>query len=219
MATATAAAAVAERHVLLANVGWETYQNLLADDPGRRTPRLTYDRGNLELVSPSLPHEADNRIVALLVDVVAAELGIDVFDVGSTTFTRRDLQRGFEADSAFYVSNAARVRGQSRIDLAVDPPPDLIVEVEITNPVLDKPALYAAMGVPELWRLGRGGVTLLRLDPAGNAETATSDALPPLTRAVIERFVVAGRSLPRPAWRRQVQAWVRGERGSNPPAR
>src|SRR3712207_757480 len=98
MAAATAAsppAVGADRTVVLPSVGWETYARLLADDEERRVPRLTYDRGVLEFVCPSMPHEEAGETITRLVDIVAAVLGIPIRSVGSTTYTRRDLQRGF----------------------------------------------------------------------------------------------------------------------------
>lgn len=124
--------------VILHGVSWKTYESLLADHTDRSVPRFAYDQGELEIVSPSPKHEKLNRGLALLVEVVAEEFGIDVYDLGSTTFKREDLERGFEPDSCFYVQNEERVRGKDRIDLETDPPPDLVIEIDITSPSLDK---------------------------------------------------------------------------------
>ena len=90
-----------EQRVILRGVSWETYERLLADNEERRVPLLTYDRGVLEAMSPSAEHEMVSHIIALLVEVVAEELGIDVVGAGHTTFRREDLQRGFEPDGCF----------------------------------------------------------------------------------------------------------------------
>ena len=123
----------AEQRVLLRNISWETYERLLEERGDNSAPRFTYDRGELEIMSPSPEHEALNRSIALLVEFLAAELGIDVYDLGSTTFRREDLERGFEPDSCFYIENEERVRGKTRKDLSVDPPPDLVIEIDITS--------------------------------------------------------------------------------------
>ena len=115
-------------------------------------PRLTYDRGTLGIMSPSSEHERYNRAVAQIVEELAAELDVDMDSLGSTTFRREDIDRGFEPDSCLYVRNAPRVRGKKRIDLAADPPPDLVIEIDITSPSLNKFPVLAHVGVPEVWR-------------------------------------------------------------------
>src|SRR3954468_6110664 len=115
---------VADECVVLHHVSWDTYEHLLADDEERRVPRMTYDQGVLELVTPSMPHEEDARTITRIVDIVAANLGIPIRSVGSTTFRRKDLERGFEPDTSFYIQNEERIRGQREVDLSVDPLPD-----------------------------------------------------------------------------------------------
>jgi Uma2 family endonuclease len=94
---------VADDCVVLRNVSWETYERLLSDDEERRVPRMTYDRGVLELVTPSLPHEKDALTITRIVDIVAAIMGIPVLSAGGTTYRRQDLERGFEPDASFYI--------------------------------------------------------------------------------------------------------------------
>ena len=88
----------AEQRVILQNVSWRTYQDLLADCEDRSSPRLTYDRGVLEIMSPSAEHEEYNRTISMLVEVVAEELSIDVRNLGSTTFKREEQLRGTEPE-------------------------------------------------------------------------------------------------------------------------
>ncbi len=135
----------AEQRILLSNVSWETYERLLADHESTSAPRFAFGRGGLEIKSPSPEHEAYNRTIALLVELLAEELGIDVYDLGSTTFRRADLERGFEPDSCLYIQNEERVRGKGRIDLAIDPPPDLVIEVDITSPSINKLSIHARL--------------------------------------------------------------------------
>jgi Uma2 family endonuclease len=94
---------MADECVVLPSVSWETYERLLNDDQERRIPRMTFDQGVLELVTPSMPHKEDARTVTRVVDIVAANLGIPIRSVGSTTFRRKDLGRGFEPDASFYI--------------------------------------------------------------------------------------------------------------------
>ena len=140
----------AEQRVLLRNVSWETYERLLAEREESRVPRFAYDRGMLEIMSPSTELEHPSHIIALLVEVFAEEMNVNVYGVGSTTFRREDLDRGFEPDACFYVQNEEHVRGKPRIGLNVDPPPDLVIEVDITSPPLNKLPIDAQIDVPEI---------------------------------------------------------------------
>lgn len=195
----------------LTGISWETYEALLSDYLDRSVPHFTYDHGVLEIMAPSLPHEKDNRLLALLVEVVAEELAIDVSNVGSMTFTRRDLDRGFEPDTGFYIQHEAIVREAREINLVTDPPPDLLIEVEVSNSVLPKLPIFAAIGVPEVWRIGAERVRILVLDNGDYAASDRSTALPPLTADALSRFLSRGRSLPRTAWLREVRGWVRAQ--------
>lgn len=197
--------------VTLHNVSWETYECLLADFRNSSAPRLAYDRGTLEIMSPLPEHERRNRTLALLVEVVAEEWGRNLQNLGSTTFRRRDVLRGFEPDSCFYLQNADRIRPDAaEIDLSVDPPPDLVIEIDITHPSLDKLPLYAQIGVPEIWRDDGRSVTILTLrGEAGYVEQGDSIALPGLTSAVLTRFMEDSATRTRLAWLQALRDWAR----------
>jgi len=205
-----------EGRVILRNVGWETYERLLEEDPGRSAPRFFYDRGVLEIVSPSFEHEQIAGVVASLVDELAVELEIDVVGAGSTTFNREDLLRGFEPDVSFYFSeNASRVRGKRRISLdAGDPPPDLVVEVDITSPSASKLPIYAHLGVAEVWHHDGARLTILGLvrqdaEEGYYAEIPESSFLAPARVESLTRFVEEGLTSGRPVWTRRVREWAR----------
>ncbi|MBT9315750.1 Uma2 family endonuclease [Leptothoe spongobia] len=140
-----------EKRVALNGLDWLAYQQMKALLNERTRARLTYDRGTLEITMPSEPHEFYARLIELFVRILVVELGLQIKTLGSTTLDREDLARGSEPDNGYYIQNQPQVAGRT-IDLAVDPPPDLIVEVDITHTDIDKNALYAAMGVPEFWR-------------------------------------------------------------------
>ncbi len=142
----------AEQKITLHNASWETYERLIRERGESRVPRFAYDRGELEIISPSAEHESAAYFLELLVALFAEETGVNAYGVGSTTFKREDLERGFEPDACFYVQNEERIRGKPRIDLDVDPPPDLVIEIDITSPSLNKLSIYARMGVFEIWR-------------------------------------------------------------------
>jgi Uma2 family endonuclease len=199
----------AEQRVVLHKIAWETYERLLADNENNSAPRLAYDRGELEIMSPSPEHERFNRRIAQLVLAVAEELGIEAEDLGSTTFRREDLERGFEPDSCFYIQNEGLIRGKDRIDLAVDPPPDLVVEIDITSPSFSKLPIYAQMGVPEVWRYDGERMTILVLEGPEHVATNESNALSPVTSNVLTDFVEKCKTVGRTVWLEKVREWVR----------
>src|SRR5712691_10796692 len=170
-----------EQRVIVHSVSWGTYERLLTDLANQSSTRLTYDRGILEIMCPLPEHEECNRTLALLVEVLAEEMHIDVRNFGSTTFRRADLARGFEPDSCFYIQHEADISGKSTIDLTVDPPPDLVIEVDITSDSLDKLPIYAQVGVPEVWRYDGQRLRISILTAERYLESETSLVLPLLT--------------------------------------
>ncbi|HET7270347.1 MAG TPA: Uma2 family endonuclease [Rubrobacter sp.] len=202
-----------EQRTVLHNISWETYEHLLADHRDSSSPRFAYDRGALEIMSPNPEHERTNRRIAQLVLAVADEVRIAAEDLGSTTFRREELERGFEPDSCFYIQNEGLIRGKNRIDLAVDPPPDLVIEVDITSPSLNKFPIYARLGVPEVWRYDGSRITIFTLKNTGYTEAPRSTALPPVTGEVLSRFVEESKTLERTAWTRKVRNWARERSG------
>jgi Uma2 family endonuclease len=199
----------AEQRILLRNISWETYERLLEERGDSRVPRLAYDRGELEIMSPSSEHESIAYFIALLVAVLAEERRVNAYGVGSTTYKRGDVGRGFEPDASFYIENEERVRGKPRIDLYVDPPPDLVVEVDITSPSLDKIPIYARLGVHEVWRYDGARASIWVLEDGEYVEAGESVALPLLTGDVLTRFIQESTSLGSTDWLRRVREWVR----------
>jgi Uma2 family endonuclease len=204
------AAVSADPRVVLWNVSWETYERLLADLADSSAPRLTYDRGVLEIMSPTPEHERLNRTIHLIVEIVAAELNMRVQLLGSTTFKREDRDRGFEPDSCFYVANAERIRGKKRIDLSMDPPPDLVIEIDVTSSSVPKLPIFADFGVLEVWRYDGKSLRILNLREGGYVASETSLAFPILTARALEDFLVKSQEWEdHPRFVRAIQDWVR----------
>lgn len=197
-----------EQQVVLHDVSWETYERLLEDQINNSAPRFTFDHGELEILSLSTEHEEVNRTIALLVEIVALELMIDVRNVGSMTFKRQDLQQGFEPDSSFYIQREEEIRNTAQIDLAVDPPPDLVIEIEISRPAIPKFPLYAAMGVPEVWRCDGERVTILHLTEGEYRVGLASAALPPLSSERLTTFLQESQRFRRTEWLLSVREWA-----------
>jgi len=198
-----------EQRVVLQNVSWETYERLLADHAEASTPRFTFDRGMLEIMSPSSEHEKGKQTLSLLVEVMAEALGVDIENLGSTTFKRSQLERGFEADVCFYVQNAERMHSKIHIGPAVDPAPDLVIEVEITKPALNKLPIYADFRVPEVWRYDGSRLVVLQLTGLEYTETGSSLAFPKASAAEMSRLIEKGMSLKRTQWLQDLRNWVR----------
>ena len=117
-----------------------------------RHVRLTYDRGELELMTVSHRHENHKHLLGVLLMVVAEELGIENHAAGSMTFKREDLDRGLEPDECYWIEHEPQMRSKEDYDQQNDPPPDLVLEVEVSCSVLDRLGIYAALKVPEVWR-------------------------------------------------------------------
>jgi Uma2 family endonuclease len=140
------------QRVVLNNISWQTFETLLSEMGETRSTRLAYDNGTLEIMTPLLPHEHNNRLIHNLIVILAEELSLSLKSVGSLTCKRPLRRRGAEPDSGFYIQNEPLVRSNRQIDLATDPPPDLVVEVDYTSSSIDRLSIYADIGVPELWR-------------------------------------------------------------------
>ena len=193
------------QRICLSGIRWETYRALLEDLADQHPVSLTYDRGTLELMAPSYAHEEANRVLAMIVEAIVLAQGQDLHPAGSTTFTRADLARGFEPDSCYYLAHAAVVRGKAAIDLTTDPPPDLVLEVDITRTSLDKLPLYAAVGVPEVWRYDGEQVSIYHLREATYSRTDTSTVLPPVTSQLLTSWLHQQHELPYPRWFASIQ--------------
>lgn len=179
----------AEQRVVLEKVSWSTYVALLADVDNRRG-RMAYDQGVLEIMAPSIRHENAKGLLGRLLEAATEELDVEILSAGSLTMNREDLQRGIEPDECYYVAHEADVRGKDEIDLEVDPPPDIAIEVDITRSSMNKLGIYSALGVPEFWHYDGEHLTIHLRDAAGRYRTAgRSRALPALPVAELVRFL------------------------------
>jgi Uma2 family endonuclease len=178
------------RSLLLSDVDWHTYSRLLRIFENRPGYRLTYDRGELEIMSPSIAHDHADRFLFRMVITLTEELGQPIYEGGSVTMRRRSKRRGLESDDCFWIANAARMAGRQELDLRVDPPPDLAIEVDVTNSSLDRMGIYRALRVPEVWRLEGDLLTFHVLNPSGEYEVVpVSKTFPWVTPADLLVFV------------------------------
>jgi Uma2 family endonuclease len=207
---------VANAAVLLHDVDWKTYGRLVWTFAERPRVRLTYDRGRLEIMSPSLGHESDADFLGQLIIVLTEELALPCLPGGATTLRRRGVRRGLEPDRCYWTASEAGVRGKKRIDLRVDPPPDLAVEVDVTSSSLDRLRIYAALGVPEVWRLEAGVLTFHLLAGGAYSPGARSRSFPAVAPADLMGFVGARAAQGETGVRQQFRAWLRQTLGGPP---
>jgi Uma2 family endonuclease len=180
--------AIPER-ILLHDMSWQAYETLL-HEIGDRNIRLTYDEGRLEIMSSLPEHESPKKLIGAFIDILSLEMRIPMRRLGSATFKRQDLAKGLEPDECYYIQNESRVRGKRTLDLALDPPPDLAVEIDISYRGIRRESIYAALGVPELWRYDGFHLFGLHLDTSGHYQRIeNSVAFPFLRLSELERFL------------------------------
>jgi Uma2 family endonuclease len=199
-----------EQRLVLYGVDWQTYGRLLRALDSRPGVRLTYDRGCLEIRTLSHEHEALARILDRFIVVLTEELGLPLKGGRSTTFRRRKKQRGLEPDDCYWIANEGLVRGKDRIQLRIDPPPDLALEIDITHSSLNRLAIYAALRVPEVWRYDGRVVVFHLLGADGQYGTAgTSRNFTGLAPADLASFLSLRRQTDENGLARQFRSWVR----------
>jgi len=208
-ATAPTLAPPVPGKVLLSNISWQTYERLLTEMGDDRTIRLSYDRGLLEIMTPLLEHENPKEMLTALVGVLAEELNIEIVRAGSTTLNRPDLAKGSEPDSSFYIQNERLIKGKRKIDLTTDPPPDLAIEIDVSSSSLNRQAIYAAIGVPELWRCDRGVVQFLQLQAGKYLPVERSLAFPILPVTELNQFLAQSKTVGETTLLRSFRAWVK----------
>ncbi len=133
----------------LSGISWLTYETLLRELSDRRF-RLTYNRGDLEIMAPSPEHEFGKKVLGRFVETLAEEFQIQIYPLGSTTLKRPELS-GVEPDECFYIRHISAVRGKKRIDLTEDPAPDLVIEIDVTSSSQNRLQIYADLGIAEIW--------------------------------------------------------------------
>ncbi|OYD96411.1 hypothetical protein CDG76_06345 [Nostoc sp. 'Peltigera membranacea cyanobiont' 210A] len=199
--------------VVLYNISWQKFENLLVDLGESRSARVAYDDGTLEIMTPLPEHEYYKEIIGDIIKDTADVLEIDYECYGSTTWKRELKKAGIESDNCFYFQNEALIRGKLKFDLNQDPPPDLALEIDVTSKSLDRFPIYARLGVPEIWSYDSGKIKIYQLQGEEYLERETSLMFPNLNiqeiPSLIERYPMAGRRV----FRQAIREWVRGQMG------
>ena len=199
--------AIGEKRVTFHHLNWQSYQQILHALPQTRSARLTYDRGILEITMPLEDHEFAVRLIERFIYFLVIETGLKIKTMGSTTLEREDLDRSPEPDNAYYIQNQPLVAGRT-VRLDSDPPPDLVVEIDITHTDIDKLRLYASLGIPEFWRYNGQIWRIYQLQGQQYQEVEASPTFPNLPKGKLYEFLALAQQDEVEA-EQQLRAWLR----------
>jgi Uma2 family endonuclease len=196
-------------YAYLEGITWDEYESLL-EQAGERPIRFTYDDGKLEIMTLSYEHEMPSELIGRLIELMAMVLHIPFQSGGSITMKRRAKKKGLEPDSCYWIQHEKHMRGKKHFDLKVDPPPDLAVEVDVSRSVMKRMKIYAAMGIPEVWRYKNDRLEAHLLQSDGSYEVSEySKALPFFAPAELLPFL--RQNLDQGELGRRFMAWVEKE--------
>lgn len=194
--------------VVLHNISWQQFENLLVDLGESRAARVAYDDGTLEIMTPLPEHEYYKEALGDAIKDIAEVLDQDYESLGSTTWKREIKKAGVEPDNCFYFQNEPKIRGKLEYDLNQDPPPDLALEIDVTSKSLSRFAIYARLGVPEIWCYDSGELKIYQLQNEGYIEVETSQVFPTLPIQELPALIEQYRPQGRRAMRRAVREWA-----------
>ena len=196
------------QRVLLKDVSWQEFEAILEELGEHRAARVAYDNGILEIITPLPEHEINKVFITNFVEILLEELDIEFLPLGSTTFKNQFMSQGIEPDNCFYIQNEAAVRGKYRLDLTIDSPPDLALEIDVTSRTHS--SIYEALGVAELWRFEKGKLQLNVLENGKYIESISSPTFPnfPLSQ-IIPEYLQQCKTMGRNKTMRAFRAWVK----------
>jgi Uma2 family endonuclease len=192
----------------LTGISWTTYETLLAESCDRRL-RMTYNRGNLEIIAPSLEHEFNKTVMGRFVQTLAEEFDVDIYPLGSTTFKKPELS-GAEPDECFYIRQIAAVQGKKRLD-DTDPAPDLIVEIDVTSSSKNRLQVYADLQVTEVWIYDGGSLIVKQLQDGSYVTSSVSQFFPNIPISELARFLQQAETSDYLGLIRTFRSWVRSQ--------
>jgi Uma2 family endonuclease len=202
-----------EERLLFRNVTWDEYQELLDELGERRRVLVSYSERVLEVMPLSHRHEHYKETIGSLIRVLTEELDVEMEPAGSTTLQLESLAQGAEPDTSFFIQHAREMMGKETHNLLTDPPPDLVVEVDIFHPTSSrKKAIYARFGIPEFWRYDGKRLTIYQLERGNYEEVARSIAFPFLQTADLAAFIERGKTVGHNALVKSFREWVRANK-------
>jgi Uma2 family endonuclease len=195
----------------LSGISWQTYETLLEELSDRRL-RLTYNRGNLEIMAPSPEHEFSKTLMGRFVETLAEESEVQIYPLGSTTFKRPKLS-GAEPDECYYIYNIDAVRGKKRLDLTEDPAPDLVVEIDVTSSSQSRLQVYADLGVAEVWIYDGESLVIQQLQNGTYITSLTSQFFVNIPIPEIAGFLQQAKTMDYLELVKAFRKWVRSQIG------
>lgn len=194
--------------LLLKDIDWSAFEAILTELSDERAARISYSRGMLEIMTPLAIHESDKELIGDFIKIILEEMDLEFWALGSTTFKNASMAQAVEPDQCFYIAHESAVRKKERIDLTVDPPPDLAIEIDIT--ARSRFDNYEKLGVPEVWRYDGKNLEINVLQEGDYVVADRSRLFPhlPLSEA-IATAIAHSHEKGRNATMRQFRAWVR----------
>ncbi len=177
-----------EKRVAVFDISWQAYEQILNALGQNRGTRVHYYQGVLEIMTPLEAHESSSENIGILIHILTEELNLNIKSLASTTLKISDKKTGAEPDKCYYIKNEPAVRGKT-VNLNQDPPPDLVLEVDITHTDINKKQLYQDIQVPEFWRYNGKTLTIYILERGEYKESENSLTFPILTKAIIYAFI------------------------------
>lgn len=203
-----------EKRVTLHSVSWAAYEAILAALGEGRSTRLSYYKGVLEIMAPLEAHDNPKEVMGDFIKILVDEGDFaGIKSMGSTTLNDPQLRIGAEPDQGYYIANEPQVRGKT-VDLQTDPPPDLVLEIDITHTDINKNALYAEMGVPEFWRYNGRILTIYCLRNGGYEEVAVSPTFPYMTKERLYEFLQDCTQVGEKQAKKTFRAWIKQQLAS-----
>lgn len=195
--------------VVLHGISWETYERILSEHKEVGNRHFAYNEGDLEIMVLGYQHERLKQDLSELVTEIARILEIDYQGAASTTFRKESKKKGFEGDAAFYFRYAESIRKKTKIDLSKDPPPELVIEIDITHGSLPKFPIFADLGIEEVWRFDGERVKFHRLDGKKYKETTESVCLKNVKSKAVTKLLFAAGEMKRIDWIKLVHETIK----------
>lgn len=195
----------------LSGVSWEEYENLVRAVGEAPSLRISYDQGRMQIMTLSFKHEYYARIVEQMVGIIRLILRPKVVFFGSPTLKKQKRLKGAEPDACFYVQNAQIIANKINLDLRIDPPPDVVLEVDIYHESISRFHIYEGLGVPELWHYDEQRLTIYQLQEGRYEATANSLAFPILTSDVLTEFLTRSQSEGQDETLLAFEEWLRAQ--------
>jgi Uma2 family endonuclease len=197
-------------------VSWGFYERVHAVIGERRWLRVAFDGRDLEIMPIGRVHERVVDFAFRLIEIITEELEIPSESTGSTTWSRPEIERGIEADQSLYftpdkLAASAEALARGAKDAADYPNPDLAIEVDISESKVDRPGIYAALQVPEIWRFSESSVIIERLTDQGTYSEVEQSPFLRIRPDEVARWVLHEDRSNLLDWKRRLRAWVRAE--------